>query len=386
MPLLTIITPCYKTVAYYLERLATSLWPVQSDVQWIVVNDSPEDTAIDAFAQRMASCFEHFEYVRHDRNRGIFAAYTSALVAASAPYAAILDHDDEVDLIPLVQFLKRHRDEYDLVFTDETKFSAETRERYWKPEFDGLSAMHYFYMHHITCFRTSICKEMILAEPDAEARYRSCFDIWLAFGYQRRFADRALKHAHLPYAAYGWRIHPASTAMNLGQKPKAEAERLEIAARLYEPLDAGAAISVDPVARYVVRYEHALSSSESQGELAALLSAHFDAGFAAPDGRRVDVASSVDPGLLNLLARVPVGLLAWHAGERCLVLPRTAVPETSELGRQVARHVRDVPFVAPATTLDGAALDAVFLRRPAVLVRKDSGFALDRSRLNVLVV
>ncbi|MFM0138664.1 glycosyltransferase family 2 protein [Caballeronia grimmiae] len=386
MPLLTIVTPCYKTVAYYLERLATSLWPVQSKVQWVVVNDSPDDTAIDAFAQRMASCFAHFTYVRHDRNRGIFAAYTSALAAAGAPYCAILDHDDEVDLVPLMQFLERHRDEYDLVFTDETKFAPETRERYWKPAFDGMSAMHYFYMHHITCFRTDVCKQMILAQPDAEANYRSCFDIWLAFGYQQQFADKPIKHVHLPYAAYGWRVHPASTAMNLGQKPKAEAERLEIAAALYEPLDRTAVIAVDPVARYVVRYDHPLSSGESQSALAALITTQFETGLVTTDGRRVDLDTETDPLMLNLLARVPVGYLASYAGECCLVLPRKAVPEGSEMATQAGRHIADVPFIASADKLDDAELEAVLLQRPSALVRKGTGAALNRSELKLLVV
>jgi len=386
MPLLTIVTPCYKTVAYYLERLATSLWPVQSKVQWVVVNDSPDDATIDAFAQRMGSCFPHFTYVRHDRNRGIFAAYTSALVAASAPYCAILDHDDEVDLVPLVQFLERHREQYDLIFTDETKFAPETRERYWKPAFDGMSAMHYFYMHHITCFRTDVCKQMILAQPDAEVNYRSCFDIWLAFGYQQHFGAKSIRHVHLPYAAYGWRVHPASTAMDLGQKPKAEAERLEIAVTLYKPLDDTAAIAVDPVARYVVRYDHPLSSGESQEALAALIAAHFETGSATTDGRRVDFTPETDPLMLNLLARVPVGYLANYVGEYCLVLPRKAVPEGSELATQAARHVADVPFIASADTLDDAALDAVLLQRPAALVRKGAGAVLDRSELMFLVV
>ncbi|MDR5751446.1 MULTISPECIES: glycosyltransferase [unclassified Caballeronia] len=387
LPLVTIITPCYKTPAFYLERLAMSLWPVHKRIQWVVVNDSPDDTRIDVFAERMASCFTHFKYVRHDTNRGIFAAYVSALVAADAPYSAILDHDDEVDLAPLVRFLGRNRDGYDLVFTDEAKFSAQGRERYWKPEFDALSAMHYFYMHHITCFRTGICKQMILEEPDAETQYRSCFDIWLSFGYLQRFTDQDCKVAHLPYAAYGWRVHAASTAMDLGQKPKAESERIDIAQRLIQATDPQAEVTIEPSARYVVRYDHALSNAAERKAFAQRIASTFSIGKVAPDGSGMDPLETPDAATLQALARVPVGFLARAAGDGCLVMDRARVPKDSQLARQAARHVGNAPFIAPATTLGSDELHRFILDRPLVLesaARRASHF--DCARLNILVV
>lgn len=56
------------------------------------------------------------------RQPGIFTSYTSGINAATTPYVAILDHDDEVDLVPIVAYLNEVGERHDLIYTDEVRF------------------------------------------------------------------------------------------------------------------------------------------------------------------------------------------------------------------------------------------------------------------------
>jgi glycosyltransferase involved in cell wall biosynthesis len=334
--LVSIITPLYKTSIYYLERLATSLWASRDSIEWVIVNDSPGSAHVEAFVTRMKSCFPHIQCVNHDTNKGIFAAYSSGVMASTSPYIAILDHDDEVDLTPIIDHLNKNGDRYDLVFTDETRFGQGVNAHFAKPNFDPLSAMHYFYMHHITLFRTSICKNLI---------YRSCFDIWLAFGYVRHYASAPITSKYVPYSSYGWRVHDDSTAKNLGQKPIADGERIEIAGQLYRQHDSHARIVLDDDARYVVRYVYPVSSASERKQFAALLCSRFDVFTPRMAPLTENQLSHGDDVLIKTLAKVPLAYLADLVDGKCAVIPRNKLPRGSDIHARVSRHIDGVPVL-----------------------------------------
>jgi glycosyltransferase involved in cell wall biosynthesis len=347
VPLVSILTPVYKTSVFYLERLATSMWPVRDSIEWVIVNDSPGTLHVEAFIKRMQSCFPHIQYVHHKTNQGIFAAYSSGVMASTAPYIAILDHDDEVDLAPIASHLKQDGDRYDLVYTDEVRFGQGVNAYFAKPSFDPLSAMHYFYMHHITLFRTEICKSLIDKEPDATKKYRSCFDIWLALGYIRHHGATPITSKYVAYPSYGWRVHDDSTAKNLGQKPLADGERIEIARKLYSQHDAFADIVLDDEARYVVRYVYPIASPQDRTQFTNLLCSLFD--IFTPRMTAIDEhkLSRGDMELVKALSKVPLAYLKDLVDGKCVVLQRNKVPRESQIRERISRHIDGVPVLEP---------------------------------------
>ncbi|AQQ48825.1 hypothetical protein A8F66_02555 [Burkholderia cenocepacia] len=344
-PLISVITPLYKTSVYYLERLATSLWAVRDSIEWVVVNDSPGVPHVESFVDRMQSCFPNIKYVRHDVNQGIFTSYTSGINAATTPYVAILDHDDEVDLAPIVAHLNTAGEHHDLIYTDEVRFGQEVNVHFAKPTFDPLSSMHYFYMHHITLFRTSICKGLIEKEPDAVKKYRSCFDIWLALGYIRHFGSRPISSKYMPYPSYGWRVHDDSTAKSLGQKPLADGERIEIAKSLYRELDPLANIELDDEARYLVRYRYPTGSAQDRKQLAKLICSYFDVYTHRMSAISEHQMGRGDHPLLAALSSVPLAYLDDFIAGKCLVVPRQKLPRDSRIHDSVSRHLDNVPVL-----------------------------------------
>ncbi len=340
----SILTPAYKTSPYYLERLAASLWSVRHQIEWVLVNDSPDAAHIDEFAAKMQTCFPHMKYVRHPHNMGIFSAYTSGVNAATAPYVAILDHDDEVDLTLVLAHLKQTGERCDLIYTDEIRFGQDMHVRFDKPSFDPLSAMHYFYMHHITLFRTSICKELIQSDRKAAERYRSCFDIWLAFSYIHRFGRKTIHSHYIAHPSYGWRVHDNSTAKSLGQKPLADSERIEIARKLYQPFYENIQISLDTKARYVVRYAHPIASADACEQFAQYVTTKFE--LLTPEMSNLSVnALAKNDALLGALASVPIGYLHDFIEGKCFVIRRSEIPKGSELNEKLLNHIDGVPVL-----------------------------------------
>ncbi len=361
-PLISVITPLYKTSLYYLERLATSLWTVRDSIEWVVVNDSPGVPHVESFIDRMQSCFPNVRYVRHDVNQGIFTSYTSGINAATTPYVAILDHDDEVDLGPIVAHLNEVGERHDLIYTDEVRFGQGVNVHFSKPTFDPLSSMHYFYMHHITLFRTSICKELIDKEPDAVKKYRSCFDIWLALGYIRHFGSQPISSKYVPYPSYGWRVHDDSTAKSLGQKPLADGERIEIAKALYRDLDPLANIELDEEARYLVRYRYPTASAQDRKQLAKLICSRFDVYTHRMTAISEHQMGRGDHPLLVALSNVPLAYLDDFITGKCLIVPRQKLPRDSRFHDSVSRHLNNVPVLE---TIDDRLSPAEFARLTA---------------------
>jgi glycosyltransferase involved in cell wall biosynthesis len=387
--LVSIITPLYKTSIYYLERLAVSLWGVRDSIEWVIVNDSPGITHLEEFITRMQSCFPHVRCITHETNKGIFAGYTSGVLASTAPYIAILDHDDEVDLGPIVDYLKKAGDRHDLVFTDETRFGQGVTAHFAKPNFDPLSAMHYFYMHHITLFRTSICKSMIEREPDAVTKYRSCFDIWLAFGYVRHFASSPISCQYIPYSSYGWRVHDESTAKDLGQKPVADGERIEIARKLYNRHDSLADIVLDQDARYVVRYVYPVASGSDRRQFASLLCSKFDVFTQQMEQLTESDLSRGDQTLVKALSKVPLAYLSELLEGKCAIVPKKELPRGSDIYARVSNHVEGVPVLETiANDFDPAVLSNLTSHSIGALLPKQTikGTRIEQSATHLLIV
>lgn len=227
MKKLSIITPLYKTRDHYLTEAMEPLQKCVGMIEWILINDSPDDPGLSRNLNKIYDP-SYMVVAANEKNSGIFRSYYNGFMLASGEYCCILDHDDILYPQNILEAVAGGRP--DIAYTDEYKFmdgEAGTKlDIYRKPDFDVLSSSFYFYTHHVTAMRTGIVKS-VLRNKGADCGYSSLFDIHLMLEYLHYFVGKDLDAVHVDSADYGWRVHPDSTSMNLGQKTEGFFERLK---------------------------------------------------------------------------------------------------------------------------------------------------------------
>ncbi|SPK02052.1 Putative glycosyltransferase (family GT2) (plasmid) [Methylorubrum extorquens DM4] len=230
----TLITPCFKTPSYYLERLSLSVLPYADLFEWIIVDDTPGSKQVLSSYEKIRRTMKDAVLIKHDVNRGISSSYKSAIEAASGNYIAILDHDDEINLEGIFDSIKSAiRLEYDLIYTGESRFSGSSMSSYHKPKFDILSALHYFYPHHLCLFKRNVVQDILTKSDNCLSVTETAFDIGLWYEYIRYFENSTLRAFYISAAGYGWRVHHGSTASDIHQKPNHLKERQAIGKRFF---------------------------------------------------------------------------------------------------------------------------------------------------------
>lgn len=341
-PLLALVVPCWRSDLAQLEALVRGLAPRAAELEVVFVDDDPGNARLAAWLARAAAALPHARVVTHAENGGIFAAYRSGFGAATANFAAILDHDDVLDPAPALDALRAHPG-IDLLYTDEYKLGPGGAEApFRKPGWDPLSAVFYFYAHHLACWRTAVVQAALAAEPAAP--YATVFDLWLSAAYQRQLR-RPLRALHLDAPSYGWRVHAGSSAGDLGAKPSNGAERVRLAAEHLGRFGETALLELDPARRWLVR-----GHFHSAADVAGLppLARRLAAGRAetARAGGAVSFVGAPGPreraALLDRLYRVPLRFLAALGFDAALVpSERSGVKLAAPL--RIERHPPDVP-------------------------------------------
>ena len=127
MPKLSVIVPVYGTEKYLHKCLDSLATQTMHDAEFILVDDASPDRAI-RIMEEYAARDRRFRILRHERNRGLFAARLTGVEAALGEYIAFLDSDDYVS----VDFY-RHATEcaddhgYDVVMGDTVWVEADGR-------------------------------------------------------------------------------------------------------------------------------------------------------------------------------------------------------------------------------------------------------------------
>ena len=339
IPLISLVIPCYKTPIYFLERLLSSIWLVKDSVEIILVDDSPYSENVSRLENHLAESFHNYTVLRNDTNIGITGSYIRGFLAANAPYSAILDHDDELNLQPVLDMISTSGNKFDFLYTDEQKFSALHTELFQKPSFDFLSAAHYFYPHHISVFRTSWVKDIISANDSFELS-TTTFDICLWYEYLEKLSVKS-RVGHLRKSLYGWRVHQGSTANDLNQKPRHSTERLALARRFFDNYEDNFNINPHPDIGYAVLGE----SKHEDKKYIDYVKSHYDIEeirIDAQGNKKIQGQSLCRVEYLRLLRRVPLGYV--HAKYPFdLLFPLENVTRSRLL---IETHPDRIPYIA----------------------------------------
>jgi O-antigen biosynthesis protein len=249
-PKISIVTPVYRTPEQFLKRCAASVRnQVYDNWEWIVVDDHSRDHRLSQVLESLTAD-SRIQVHRLETNEGIAGATNAALRQCSGEFVAFLDHDDEIApeaLYEIVRELNGDRS-IDVLYSDEDKLSPDGKrcEGFFKPDWspDLLRSMNYV-CHFL------VCRKDLL---DRVGGLRTGYDGSQDYDLILRLFEQTSRIRRIPKVLYHWRIHPGSTAMSTGQKPKAsDAGRRALEQHLQRT---GARGSVEEVGicRYRVRY------------------------------------------------------------------------------------------------------------------------------------
>ena len=91
-PKISVIIPIYDVEKYLPACLNSVLAQTFTDFEFIILNDSPDNVALDAVVKSFDDA--RIRYVKNDKNMGISASRNKLLGLARGKYVAIFDHDD----------------------------------------------------------------------------------------------------------------------------------------------------------------------------------------------------------------------------------------------------------------------------------------------------
>ncbi len=93
MPKVSVLTPIYNTKPQYLRECIDSiLGQTFSDFEFIILNDSPDNTEIEKIVKSYKD--KRIKYHKNSQNIGITASRNKLIDLARGQYLAVFDHDD----------------------------------------------------------------------------------------------------------------------------------------------------------------------------------------------------------------------------------------------------------------------------------------------------
>ena len=218
MPLIAVLMPVFNPRPEWLEAAIASV-RAQLYPHWqlCIADDYSTDPSIQAILVAAAAEDDRIKVVFRDQNGHISACSNSALELVTAPWVALLDHDDLLPndaLIWLARAIQEHP-EARLLYSDEDKVSDTglRRDPYFKPDWNPVLMEGQNVICHLACYSTELVREVGVFRLGLEGAQ----DHDLAL----RCAERLERHqiVHIPRVLYHWRVHEQSTAAGVQAKP-----------------------------------------------------------------------------------------------------------------------------------------------------------------------
>ena len=222
-PLVSIVTPLYRTPEKFLRELLESVLASSYD-NWELCLADASDGESDEIGKIVRAYQKKDEkkrihYRKLSKNSGIAENTNAAAEMAKGAYLAFLDHDDVLTpdaLYEMVNAVGKNgvsADNAVLVYSDEDKTNGDGTaffEPHFKPDFnpDMLCANNY-----ITHF---LMVSRILFEKTGKIRKE--FDGAQDYDFILRCCENADKIVHVPKVLYHWRVHTKSTSGGGGSK------------------------------------------------------------------------------------------------------------------------------------------------------------------------
>lgn len=217
-PLMSIVTPAYRTPPEFLKEMLESIL-AQTYRNWelIVVNASPDNDAMRAVFKEYAD--PRIKVVNTRENLGITGNTNFGIGYCTGEYISFFDHDDTVEPYALAQMVSQINSaptKPGLLYCDEDNINEndEPSLPLFKPDYNEDFLLSNNYVIHWLTVRRDLLQSVDLSGKDVEGAQ----DYDMTF----KIAELGAPVVHIPEILYHWRIHSGSTAGNPTQKSYAQ--------------------------------------------------------------------------------------------------------------------------------------------------------------------
>lgn len=219
-PRISILMPCYNPDPRWLQ-LAVESVQAQLYPHWelCIADDASPDPAVKLALQKMANADSRIRLVLREKNGHISEASNSALDLVSAPWIALMDHDDLLPADALFHVARciQANPEARLIYSDEDKVGNDgTRsDPYFKPDWNPELFRSQNMFSHLGVLSTALVREV--------GGFRKGLEGSQDWDLVMRCLERVqpTQIVHIPRVLYHWRIHAQSTASSMKAKPYA---------------------------------------------------------------------------------------------------------------------------------------------------------------------
>jgi GT2 family glycosyltransferase/2-polyprenyl-3-methyl-5-hydroxy-6-metoxy-1,4-benzoquinol methylase len=250
-PLISIVTPLYRTPLNYLDACIQSVFDqIYKNWQLCLVDDGSADPDLTRRAE---------EFQRHDPrvkfrslpiNSGISAATNECLALATGEFVAFLDHDDTLSNTALYEVVKRLNSEpgIDVLYSDEDKITTDNHHfnYFFKPDWSPELFLSCNYICHFLVVRRNLIEKV--------GGLRRGFEGSQDYDLMLRVVEHTSRIRRIPKILYHWRSHPQSTASATEQKPMASQAGQKALAEHFDRIGENVTVIEMNPGRYRVQY------------------------------------------------------------------------------------------------------------------------------------
>lgn len=213
-PLMSIVTPAYKTPPAFLRKMIDSIIS-QSYGNWelVIVNASPDDEDMQQVFNEYAD--RRIKVIETPENLGITGNTNLGLANCTGDYVSFYDHDDTVEPYALAEYVRQINGsdvKPGLLYCDEDNIDENDVPSLplLKPDYNEDFLLSNNYIIHWLTVRHDLLKKIELSGKDVEGAQ----DYDMTF----KIAELGQPVIHIPEVLYHWRIHSGSTAGDPAQK------------------------------------------------------------------------------------------------------------------------------------------------------------------------
>jgi len=218
-PLISIVTPTYNTPEkYFIEMIESVLSQTYNNWELILVDDASSSDDIRNLIKRYSNIDSRIKYKFLKDNHHIAGATNEAIKIASGEFISLFDHDDILQVDALYEIIRvlNYNQDIDFIYSDEDKVFGDEGRRsdpFFKPDWNPDFLYSINYITHFTTIRKTLFNNFGFEDGN----YNGAQDWELFLRITRNTPNN--KIYHIPKILYSWRVHSASTAMNLTSKP-----------------------------------------------------------------------------------------------------------------------------------------------------------------------
>jgi GT2 family glycosyltransferase len=250
-PLISIVTPLYKTPLNFLDACIQSVFDqIYQNWQLCLIDDGSADPDLTRRAEEFQRRDPRVTFRALPTNCGISTATNECLALATGEFVAFLDHDDVLSNTALYEVVKRLNiePELDVLYSDEDKITTDNRhyDYFFKPDWSPELFLSTNYICHFLVVRRRLIEQVGGLRPGFDGSQD--YDVML------RVMEQTSRIRRIPKVLYHWRSHPQSTASATDQKPTASRAGYKALVEHLDRLREDAAVVELGPGRYRIKY------------------------------------------------------------------------------------------------------------------------------------